>query len=326
MMKSRLLGLCFSTLLIFQYGLSSAQGVYPDRTVRLIVPQTAGGPSDIVGRLLAQKLTNSLGKSVIVENKPGAGGNIGIDIIAKSKPDGYNLIITIVGILGINETLYKTLPFNVLKDLDGISKIASSPLVLVANPAFEPNTISELITYAKSKPALSISYGSSGTGSPQHIGGELLNIKTGIKLNHIPYKGAAPALMDLLGNQVPLAIVGLPAALPYIKSGKLKAIATFSKSRSKLAPTIPTFYDSGFPEVEAEVVYGVFTTAGTPKPILTELNQKIGEIINSKEVKEKLLSDGFDIALSSPSELNDYLKNEIQKWRPIVQDSGATSD
>ena len=304
----------------------SAQGAYPDKTIRMIVPQAAGGPSDVLGRLIAQKLSDSLGKSVIVDNKAGAGGNIGADVVAKSKSDGYTALITIVGTLAINESLYKNLPFNVSKDFDGVSKVASSPMVLVANPAFEPNTIAELIALVKSKPALSIPYGSAGNGSPQHIGGELLNSKAGIKLSHIPYKGAAPALTDLLGGQVPLAIVGLPAALPYIKTGKLKAIAVFSKARSKLANNIPTFVESGYPEIEADLVYGVFVPAGTPKPIINGLNQKIIESINTKEVKEKLLNDGFDVVVSTPAELNEYLKNEVQKWRPIVRDSGAIAD
>jgi tripartite-type tricarboxylate transporter receptor subunit TctC len=305
---------------------ASAQSAYPDKPIRLIVPQAAGGPSDVLGRTLAQKLSDSLGKNVIVDNKPGAGGNIGTDALAKSKPDGYMMLITIVGILAINETLYKTLPFNVVKDLDGVSMIASSPMVLVANPAFAPNTIAELVTLAKSRPPMSIPYGSSGTGSPLHIGGELLNAKAGIKLSHIPYKGAAPALTDLLGGQVPLAIVGLPAAMPHIKSGKLKAIAVFSKSRSKLAPNIPTFVESGYPEIEADLIYGVFVPAGTPKPIVNLLNQRIGDAMNAKDVKEKMLNDGFDVVTSTPNELNEYLKNEIQKWQPIVRDSGAKAD
>lgn len=325
-MKSQLLRILFLALALICAQNISAQGAYPDKTIRMIVPQAAGGPSDVLGRMLAQKLSDSLGKSVIVDNKAGAGGNIGADTVAKSKPDGYTALITIVGTIAINESLYKTLPFNAIKDFDGVSKVASSPMVLVANPAFEPNTIAELVTLVKSKPALSIPYGSAGNGSPQHIGGELLNSKAGIKLSHIPYKGAAPALTDLLGGQVPLAIVGLPAALPYIKAGKLKAIAVFSKTRSKLASNIPTFVESGYPEIEADLVYGVFVPTGTPKPIINSLNQKIIESMNTKEVKEKLLNDGFDVVVSTPAELNEYLKNEVQKWRPIVRDSGAIAD
>lgn len=325
-MKVKFITALATIFCVLYSNLASAQTAYPDKTIRLIVPQAAGGPSDVLGRILAQKLSDSLGKNVIVDNKPGAGGNIGADALAKARPDGYVMLITIVGILGINETLYKTLPFNAAKDLDGVSKIASSPMVLVANPAFEPNTIAELVSLAKSKPALSIPYGSSGTGSPLHIGGELLNSKAGIKLSHIPYKGAAPALTDLLGGQVPLAIVGLPAAMPYIKAGKLKAIAVFSKTRSKLAPSIPTFVESGYPEIETDLVYGIFVPAGTPKPVINLLNQKIGDAMNAKDVKEKMLNDGFDVVTSTPNELNEYLKSEIQKWQPIVRDSGAKAD
>ena len=325
-MKLKFAFLLLPLICFFQLPLANAQSAYPDKTIHLIVPQAAGGPSDVLGRVLAQKLSESLGKSVIVDNKPGAGGNIGVDATAKSKPDGYVMLVTIVGNIAINDSLFKTLPFSAPRDLDGVSKVVSSPMVLVANPAFEPNSIAEMIALAKSKPALTFSYGSPGAGSPQHIGGELVNSKAGIKLGHIPYKGAAPALTDLLGNQIPLAIVGLPAALPYIKAGKIKAIAVFSKTRSRLAPNVPTFVESGFPEIEAELVYGVFVPAGTPKPVINTLNQKIGEVLNSKEVKDKFLNDGFDVVFSTPGELNDYLKSEVLKWRPVVRESGATPD
>jgi tripartite-type tricarboxylate transporter receptor subunit TctC len=325
-MKTKFFGLLLVILGFFQGHLAYGQGAYPDKVVRLIVPQAAGGPSDVIGRLLAQKLSESLGKSVIVDNKPGAGGNIGVDATAKAKPDGYVMIVTIVGNIAINDSLFKNLPFSSVRDLEGVSKVVSSPMVLVANPTFEANTIAEMVALAKSKPPSTFSYGSPGAGSPQHIGGELVNAKAGIKLGHIPYKGAAPALTDLLGNQVPLAIVGLPAALPFIKSGKIKGIAVFSKTRSKLAPNIPTFVESGYPEIEADLVYGVFVPTGTPKPIINTLNKNIGEALNSKEVREKFTGDGFEVVFSTPAELNDYLKSEVQKWRPVVRDSGATPD
>ena len=325
-MKLKFAFLLLPLICFIQLPPANAQSAYPDKTIHLIVPQAAGGPSDVLGRVLAQRLSESFGRSVIVDNKPGAGGNIGVDATAKAKPDGYVMLVTIVGNIAINDSLFKTLPFSAPRDLDGISKVVSSPMVLVANPAFEPNSIAEMIALAKSKPPLTISYGSPGAGSPQHIGGELVNSKAGIKLGHIPYKGAAPALTDLLGNQIPLAIVGLPAALPYIKAGKIKAIAVFSKTRSRLAPNVPTFVESGFPEIEADLVYGVFVPAGTPKPVINTLNQKIGEVLNSKEVKEKFLNDGFDVVFSTPGELNDYLKSEVLKWRPVVRESGATPD
>ena len=302
------------------------QSGYPEHNLRLVVPQTAGGPSDVLGRTMAQKLTEALGKPVIVENKPGAGGNIGTDVVAKSRPDGYNLLVNISGILAINQALYKSMPFDAGKDLEGVSKIASSHIVLVAHPSFAPSTIQELVSAARSRPANTISYGSAGTGSPQHIGGELLNSKAGIKLNHIPYKGAIPALTDLLGGQIPLAIVGLPAALPHIKAGKLKAIAVFGSKRSALAPEVATFVESGYPDIEMELVYGIFVSKGTPKPIVARLNQEVGNILKSPDVKDKLLSAGFEIVSSTPAELDNYLKGDIEKWPPIVRASGATAD
>jgi tripartite-type tricarboxylate transporter receptor subunit TctC len=303
-----------------------AQSTYPDHTVRIIVPQTAGGPSDTLGRLFAQKLTERLGKTVIVENKPGAGANIGTDMVAKAKPDGYTLLINIAGILAINETLYKQLPFDAVRDLDGVGRVVTSQLALVAHPSFAPNNIRELVAFAKSRPAGSISYGSAGTGSPQHVGGELLNTKAGIKLNHVPYKGAIPALTDLLGGQIPLAIVGLPAAVPNIKAGKLKAIAVFAGTRSELMPEVPTFVESGFPDIEMELAYGFFTAKGTPRPIINRLNEELGGILKLRDVRETLLAAGFEAGHSSPAELDTYLKSQVQKWRPIVRDSGAVAD
>ncbi len=302
------------------------QSGYPDHNLRIIVPQTAGGPSDVLGRLFAQKLSERLGKPVIVENRPGASGNIGTDLVAKSRPDGYTLLINISGILAINETLYKQMPFDASRDLDGIARVVTSQLALVAHPSFAPNNIRELVALARTRPPGSISYGSAGTGSPQHVGGELLNVKAGIKLNHVPYKGAIPALQDLLGGQIPLAIVGLPAALPNIKAGKLKAIAVFGGTRSTLAGDVPTFVESGFPGIEMELAYGIFVAKGTPRPIVNRLNEELGAILKMPDVREKLSTAGFEMGHSSPAELDAYLKDEVQKWRPIVRDSGASPD
>ncbi|MBA2961453.1 MULTISPECIES: Bug family tripartite tricarboxylate transporter substrate binding protein [Ramlibacter] len=307
-------------------GGARAQAGYPAGPVRIIVPQTAGGPSDVLGRLFAQKLTESLGKPVIVENKPGAGGNIGTEYVVHSKPDGLNLLVNISGILAINQALYKQLPFDASRDLDGVARVVSSQLVLVAHPSFAPNNIKELVAAAKAQPSGSISYGSAGTGSPQHVGGELLNAKAGIKLNHVPYKGAVPALQDLVGGQIPLAIVGLPAVLQNMKAGKLKAIAVFGATRSSIAPEVPTFVESGFPEIEMELAYGIFAAKGTPRPVVDRLNQDLGAILKMPDVREKLLTAGFEVGHSSAADLDAYLRSEIQKWRPIVRDSGATAD
>ncbi len=305
---------------------TQAQTSYPSTSVRVVVPQTAGGPSDVLGRLFAQKLSESLGKPVIVENKPGAGGNIGTDFVVKSKPDGLNLLVNISGILAINQTLYKQLPFDAGRDLDGVARVVTSQLVLVAHPSFAPNNITELVAAAKAAPPGSISYGSAGTGSPQHVGGELLNAKAGIKLNHIPYKGAVPALQDLLGGQIPLAIVGLPAVLQNMRAGKLKAIAVFGGKRSSIAPEVPTFVESGFSEIEMALDYGIFSAKGTPRPIIDRLNQDLGAALKLADVRERLLTAGFEVSFSSPAEMDAFLRSEITKWRPIVRDSGATAD
>lgn len=305
---------------------ASAQQGFPSQNLRMIVPQTAGGPSDVLGRLFATKLQESLGRPVVVENRPGAGGNIGTDLVAKSKPDGHTLLVNISGILAINASLYKQMPFDPEKDLDGIARIVSSQLALVAHPSVAPNNVRELVAYAKSRPANSISYGSAGTGSPQHIGGELLNTKAGIKLNHVPYKGAVPALNDLLGNQVPLAIVGLPAVLQHAAAGKLKILGVFGGQRSSFAKEVPTFVESGFKEIEMELAYGIFAAKGTPRPIVDRLNGELGKILQMPDVRERLTTAGFEIQHSSPAELDSYLKAEIAKWRPIVRDSGATVD
>jgi tripartite-type tricarboxylate transporter receptor subunit TctC len=303
-----------------------AQSAYPDRTLRIIVPQTAGGPSDVLARLFAQKLTERLGKPVIVEDRPGAGSNIGTELVAKSRPDGYTLLINIAGILAINQTLYKQLPFDAVHDLDGVARVVNSQLALVAHPSFAPNNIRDLVTYAKLRPAGSISYGSAGTGSPQHVGGELLNTKAGIKLNHVAYKGAIPALQDLLGGQIPLAIIGLPAAVANIKGGKLKAIAVFGATRSELMPDVPTFVESGFPDIEMELAYCIFTAKGTPRPIVDRLNEELGAILRIRLVRDILLDAGFEAVHSSPEELDAYLNDQVQKWRPIVRASGAVPD
>jgi len=222
--------------------------------------------------------------------------------------------------------LYKHLPFNAGRDLDVVSRLVTSQLALVAHPSFAPNNLKELVALAKSQPPLSISYASSGTGQPQHIGGEMINAKAGIKLNHIPYKGAIPALNDLLGGQVPLAIVGLPAALPHMKAGKLKAIAVFGATRSSLAPEVPTFAESGFPGIEMELAYAIFAARNTPRAAIVRLNQELATILKAPDVRERLIGMGFEVEGSSPAALDSYLKSEIEKWRPIVRDSGATPD
>ena len=302
---------------------SQAQS-YPNQPIRLVIPFAAGGPSDVLARGFSQKLGESLGQPIIIDNKPGAGTNLAADFVAKSKADGYTIFLMMVGTQAINETLYKKLSYNTIKDFSPISLVASSSLMLVANPSVPVKNVSDLIAYSKANPG-KINFGSSGTGTPLHLGGELFNVQAGTTLNHVPYKGAAPALTDVLGGQIQTAMVGTPAALPFVKTGKLTAIGVTSLKRSSNAPEIPAIAEI-LPKFEVELVYAMVAPAGTPKDIINKLNSQLVSILNNPEIKSQLNSKGFDVISSSPEQLGEYIKSEVSKWAPIVKKSGATAD
>jgi len=302
---------------------SQAQS-YPNQPIRLVIPFAAGGPSDVLARGFSQKLGESLGQPIIIDNKPGAGTNLAADFVAKSKADGYTIFLMMVGTQAINETLYKKLSYNTIKDFSPISLVASSSLMLVANPSVPVKNVSDLIAYSKANPG-KINFGSSGTGTPLHLGGELFNVQAGTTLNHVPYKGAAPALTDVLGGQIQTAMVGTPAALPFVKTGKLTAIGVTSLKRSSNAPEIPAIAET-LPKFEVELVYAMVAPAGTPKDIINKLNSQLVSILNNPEIKSQLNSKGFDVISSSPEQLGEYIKSEVSKWAPIVKKSGATAD
>ena len=297
---------------------------YPNQPIRLVIPFAAGGPSDVLARGFSQKLGESLGQPIIIDNKPGAGTNLAAEFVAKSKADGYTIFLMMVGTQAINETLYKKLSYNTIKDFSPISLVASSSLMLVANPSVPVKNVSDLIAYSKANPG-KINFGSSGTGTPLHLGGELFNVQAGTTLNHVPYKGAAPALTDVLGGQIQTAMVGTPAALPFVKTGKLTAIGVTSLKRSSNAPEIPAIAET-LPKFEVELVYAMVAPAGTPKDIINKLNSQLVSILNNPEIKSQLNSKGFDVISSSPEQLGDYIKSEVSKWAPIVKKSGATAD
>ncbi|MEY3840398.1 MAG: hypothetical protein RIR08_1134 [Pseudomonadota bacterium] len=302
---------------------SQAQS-YPNQPIRLVIPFAAGGPSDVLARGFSQKLGESLGQPIIIDNKPGAGTNLAADFVAKSKADGYTIFLMMVGTQAINETLYKKLSYNTIKDFSPISLVASSSLMLVANPSVPVKNVSDLIAYSKANPG-KINFGSSGTGTPLHLGGELFNVQAGTTLNHVPYKGAAPALTDVLGGQIQTAMVGTPAALPFVKTGKLTAIGVTSLKRSSNAPEIPAIAET-LPKFEVELVYAMVAPAGTPKDIINKLNSQLVSVLNNPEIKSQLNSKGFDVISSSPEQLGEYIKSEVSKWAPIVKKSGATAD
>ncbi|HEY4374418.1 MAG TPA: tripartite tricarboxylate transporter substrate binding protein [Burkholderiales bacterium] len=298
-----------------------AQAAYPERPVHIVVGFAAGGPSDVLARALGQKLQTQTGQPFIVDNKPGAGTNLAADVVAKSPADGYTLLLMMVGTQAINEALYPKLSYNTVKDFAPITLTASSSLTLVANPKVPVKNFQELVAYAKANPG-KLNFASSGTGTPLHLGGELLNHRAGIKLVHVPYKGAVPALNDVLGGQVELAMIGTPAGLQFIKAGKLNAIGVTSAKRDPSAPNIPAIAEF-LPGFEVELVYSMVAPAATPKDVITRLNGEIIKALHDKEVGDRLQAQGFEVRTSTPEQLGEYIKAEIAKWAPIVKASGA---
>jgi tripartite-type tricarboxylate transporter receptor subunit TctC len=297
---------------------------YPTQPIKLIVPFAAGGPSDVLARAFTPKLGENLGQPIIIDNKPGAGANLAAEYVANSKGDGYTLFLMMVGTQAINETLYKKLNYNVVKDFSPVSLVASSSLMLVANPSVPVKNVSELIAYDKANPG-KVSFGSSGAGTPLHLAGELFNTQAGTSILHVPYKGAAPALTDVLGGQIQTAIVGTPAALPYVKSGKLTALGVTSLKRSMNAPDIPAISET-LPKFEVELVYAIVAPAHTPKAIVDKLNAQLITVLSNPEIKAQLNSKGFDVVTSTPAQLGEYIKSEVAKWSPIVKKSGAAAE
>ena len=297
---------------------------YPTQPIKLIVPFAAGGPSDVLARGFTPKLGDALGQPIIIDNKPGAGANLAAEYVANAKPDGYTLFLMMVGTQAINETLYKKLNYNLIKDFAPVSLVASSSLLFVATPSAPFKTIPELIAYAKANPN-KVSFASSGSGTPLHLGGELFNTQAGTDILHVPYKGAAPALTDVLGGQIDTALVGTPAALPYVRSGKLIPLGITSLKRSPNAPEIPAISEY-LPKYEVELVYAIVAPANTPKAIVDKLNSQLINVLNNPEIKGQINSKGFEVATSTPAQLGDYIKSEVAKWRPIVKKSGATAE
>ena len=302
---------------------ASAQA-YPHKTIRMIVPFPAGGPTDIIARSVGQKLTESTGQAVVIDNRGGSGGNIGTDIVAKSAADGYTLLMAIVS-FAINPTLYSKLPFDPVRDFAPISRTGAATIIFVASPSLGAKSIKDLIALAKAKPR-EINFGSPGSGTPHHLAGELLKTAAGIDLIHIPYKGAAPAVADLLGGQVNTAFVSLPAALPHVKAGKLIGLGITSPGRSAVAPELPTFAEAGLGGYALENWYGALAPAGTPREIVNKLNAEIVKALQLPDVKERLTSQGFETRTSTPDEFAAFIKSEIVKWAPIVKASGAKVD
>ena len=298
---------------------------YPSKPIRLIVPFAPGGGVDLIGRIIAQKLQEAWGQPVIVDNRGGGGGNIGTDMVAKSPPDGHTLLMGYVGNLAINPFLFRKLPYDPVKDFSPISLAATAPNLLVAHPSVPANTVKDLVTLAKTKPG-SLSYASAGNGTVGHMVAELFKSVTGIGIVHIPYKGNGPAVTDLLGGQVQLMFAAPGAVIPFVEAKKLKALAVASNQRLPELSDTPTFVEAGYPGVEASGWYGVLTSAGTPRNIISALNKEIVRIMQLPDVKERLAVHGYKAVTSSPEEFAQLIKSDLIKWQKVVKASGAKVD
>ncbi|MBU3630748.1 tripartite tricarboxylate transporter substrate binding protein [Polynucleobacter sp. AP-Melu-500A-A1] len=311
------LSLAFLLASIFSFNVS-AQSTYPNRPIRLIIPFTPGGVTDTSGRYIAEQLTLKLGQQVIADNRPGASGNIGAQMVASAEPDGYILLLGYAGTLSINPSLFDKVPFDSMKDFAPIGKIGDAILILVANNDFPGKTWAEVLAISKKDPN-GLSYGTSGSGGTPHIAGELLKQKTGANLVHVPYKGGGQALIDLLGGNIPLVYTAVAGANQYVKSGRIKAIAVSSAKRSPGLPDVPTFIESGVKDFEIDDWVGLLAPAKTPKPIVMKLNQALNEILNSPEGKAKLLGMGITPTPGTPEKFGEQIKSDLLRFSPIVK-------
>lgn len=298
---------------------------YPNKPIKMVVPFPAGGTTDILARLVGQELSKAWGQQVIIENRGGAGGNIGSDLVAKSEPDGYTLLMGTVGTHGINVSLYKKMPYDAVKDFQPITQVAAVPNLLAVHPSVPVKSVKELIAYAKKNPN-KLSFASSGNGTSIHLSGELFKTMTDVQMTHVPYKGSAPAVTDLLGGQVHLMFDNMPSVLPHVKTGKLRGLAVTTAKRSPAAPNLPTVAEAGVPGYEASSWFGVLAPAGVPKDIVTKLNKEIVRILNAPEMKKKLSEQGAEPVGNTPEEFAAHIKAEIAKWAKVVKASGAQID
>ena len=295
-------------------------GDYPNKTVRLVVPFVPGGPTDIQGRLLAEKLTQRLGQQVIVDNRGGAGGNIGMEIVARAPADGYTLVIATVGTWAVNPHLYK-LPFDVVKDFSPITQVSTSPGILVVHPSVQATTVKELIALARTKPG-ELNYGSSGVGGFGHISGELFTLMTKTKMTHIPYKSSAPSLTDLIGGQIQVLFNNMISTTPHVKTNRLRALATTGAKRSPALPDLPTVAEAGVPGYANSSWSALAAPDGTPKPLIARLNKEFIEILRMPDIQQKHSEVGAEIVASTPEQFHAYLKAEVAKFGKLVKAAG----
>ena len=325
MLNPRSLGaaaLCLAA--VFAAGSASAQA-FPTKPVRIIVPQTPGGASDALARIVGQKLSERWGQPVVVENKPGAGGNVGTDYVAKSPGDGYTLLMSYVGTQAINGSVYKSLTYEPFKDFAPVATLATVPFALVVNQAFPVKSAGELISYAKAHPG-AVNFGSAGNGSLNHLLGEMVNLNQGVKLVHVPYKGAAGALTDTMSGQIQMTFSSLPSVAGHIRGDKLRALAVTGSKRSATFPSLPTFAEAGIAGLELSPWFGLLAPVATPEPVVRKINSDIAELLRDKDLIEKFAGLGADPYVTRPEQFGRILQDDIQKWAQVVKASGARID
>ncbi|OOG72564.1 ABC transporter substrate-binding protein [Sinorhizobium sp. A49] len=319
------LALGFTALTVFGSGIqANAQG-FPDRAVTLVVPFAAGGSTDVVARIVAQKMSEDLGQQVIVQNVAGAGGNLGADNVARADPDGYTILMGTVATHALNPLILKTKPYDPEKDFAPISLLVVVPNVLVVNPELPAETVEELLALLKAKPD-EYAYASSGNGTPLHLSGELFKKMAGVNMQHIPYKGAGPALNDVIGNQVPIMFDNLPSSSGHIKAGTLRALAVTTSERAPSFPDVPTVAEAGIPGYETYTWNALFAPANTPEPVVARLNEAANKALADPAVVERMKEFSATIVGSTPEELGAHVKAELAKWTPVVRDANIQMD
>jgi tripartite-type tricarboxylate transporter receptor subunit TctC len=303
---------------------ADAVAAYPEKPIRVVVPYPPGGGTDVIARIVQDRLRQELGQTIVIDNRGGAAGSIGTELVAKADPDGYTVLFTLNSHT-INPAIYSKLPFDTAKDFEPVATVASLPQILVAHPQFAPNTVKELVALAKAKPD-SISYASVGNGSPGHLAGELFKLRTGTRMTHVPYRGGGPAVIDVMGGQVPLLWVSIPAAANYVKQGKLKALAVSTTKRSRAFPDVPTVEEAGVPDFEVDSWYAVFMPTGTPKPVIDKWNAAINAAVGDPDIQEKLLQQGSEGVGGAPADLGKAVATELLKWKKLATDAGIKVD
>jgi len=303
----------------------AAAQAWPEKPVRFVVGFTPGGPSDILARALGQKLAESWTQQTVIENRPGAGGNIAAEVVAKSAPDGYTWLLGNNSILATNQSLYGKLGYDPVKDFAPVALVAIQPNILVVNPNVPVSSVKELIALAKAKPG-ALNYASSGSGAAAHLAGELFKAMTGVQMVHVPYKGAQPALTDVIAGQAQLMFATSASVIPYIKAGRLRALAVTTAQRSPTVPELPTLSEAGVPGFEAITWHGVVVPAATPVPLVERLNADIVRALRTQDLRERLESLGAELATGTPQDFAEYIAREIPKWAKVVKDSGARAE